>query len=96
MDFNNDSCGRFYFALDFNRDGITTISDLWLLFKSCFLIPAKGIAELLAASPRLAAFFEMDCMTGEGGGGVVFSTLVWLIVFSFIAAAGAVDKSITK
>ena len=90
MDFKNESCGRFYFAIDFNRDGITTISDLWLLFKSCFLIPAKGIAELLAAFPRLAAFFEMDCLTGEGGGGAVFSAFTWLIIFT--ALAEAVDE----
>ena len=93
MDFKNDSCGRFYFALDFNRDGTTTIGDLWLLVKNIYLIPAKGFAELLAAFPRLAAFFEMDCMTGEGGGGAVFSALTWLFIFTFIAVACAANKS---
>lgn len=81
MKFTNEFCGRFYFAFDMNGDGLTTISDIWMLFKTLFLIPSKAVAELIANLPKLASFFEMDCWTGEGGGGAIFSALVWFVFF---------------
>ena len=87
MNFSNVACGRFYFALDMNGDAAVTISDLWTLFKNVFLIPSKIIAQVIAGEPKIASFFEMDCLTGEGGGGAIFSILVWLVVFGMVATA---------
>ena len=87
MNFSNVECGRFYFALDMNGDGAVTISDLWILFKNMILIPSKVIAEGIAGMPKIASFFEIDCLTGEGGGGVVFSIFVWVVVYAMIAIA---------
>ena len=87
MKFTNEFCGRFYFSFDMNGDGLTTISDIWMLFKTLFLIPSKAVAELIANLPKLASFFEMDCWTGEGGGGAVFSAMVWFIVWAIMAAS---------
>lgn len=69
MKFTNEFCGRFYFAFDMNGDGLTTVSDIWMLFKNFFLIPSKAIVEPISHLPKIASFFEMDCLTGEGGGG---------------------------
>ena len=87
MNFSNVECGRFYFALDMNGNGAVTISDLWILFKNMILIPSKVIAEGIAGMPKIASFFEIDCLTGEGGGGVVFSIFVWVVVCAMIAVA---------
>ncbi|MDP1742932.1 hypothetical protein [Polaromonas sp.] len=91
MKFTNEFCGRFYFAFDMNGDGLTTISDIWMLFKNLFLIPSKAIAELIAHLPKLASFFEMDCWTGDGGGGAIFSALVWFVIF--VTTVDAVQNS---
>lgn len=87
MKFTNGFCGRFYFAFDMNGDGLTTISDIWMLFKTLFLMPSKAIAELIAHLPEFASFFEMDCLTGEGVGGAVFSAMVWFFVLASVAAS---------
>jgi len=87
MKFTNEFCGRFYFSFDMNGDGLTTISDVWTLFKTLFLIPSKAVAELIAHLSKIASFFEMDCLSGEGGGGAVFSAIVWLVVWAIMAAS---------
>lgn len=91
MKFTNEFCGRFYFAFDINGDGLTTISDIWMLFKTLFLIPSKAVAELIANLPKLASFFEIDCWTGEGGGGAIISALVWFVIF--VMTVDAVQNS---
>lgn len=85
----NDDCGRFYFAEDMNGDGLTTISDALLWLKAAFLLPSNFVAAALQGkqgSSGVAQFFEMDCSTGQGGGGAFFSLLIWIFVLSVVVA----------
>lgn len=84
MNFSNMSCGRFYFAMDMNSDGVVTISDLWLFLKFAWLLPSKLIVEIVAGNSRIASFFEIDCFTGESGGGAVFSFFAWFVAFNLV------------
>jgi hypothetical protein len=77
----NDYCGRFYFAKDMNGDLIFTIADVGLMIKFVCLLPAKAVVGLIATSPDLARFFEIDCSTGESWGGAIFSLCVVTVVF---------------
>jgi len=85
--FSNEFCGRFNFVLDMNADGMVTISDVWMLFKSVFLIPSKVITAGVAQYPTVASFFEIDCFTGEGAGGAIFSIAVWFVVLVLFVSA---------
>lgn len=96
----NDYCERFRFALDMNADMVFTISDVWLMFKFIWLLPAKAVVGCVHEIPRLAAFFEINCQTGESWGGGVFSffgwnvvvLIVWMIVWT-IDHLGAIQKA---
>jgi hypothetical protein len=77
----NDYCGRFRFAVDMNGDSAFTISDVWLMLEYGWLLPAKVVVGWIHAIPNLATFFEVDCQTGEGWGGGIFSFFVWGVVF---------------
>lgn len=79
----NEYCNRFFFATDMNGDLAFTITDLWLISKFMFLLPAKIIVGLVHNSD-MATFFEVNCATGESWGGAWFSLVVWAIVFIFI------------
>jgi hypothetical protein len=79
-------CKRFYFAADMNADLAFTISDVWLLSKQAWLLPAKGVVALLHEHDDWASFFEITCATGEGAGGAIFSLFAWMIVLPLAAA----------
>lgn len=79
----NEYCGRFLIAIDMNGDLAFTISDVWLISKFVWLMPAKVVIGVLHETPGTATFFEIGCGTGEGWGGAIFSFFVWLIVLGF-------------
>ena len=81
----DEYCGRFFFAKDMNDDLAFTITDLWLMAKFVFLLPAKIVTGLIHNS-ELASFFEVACLTGEGWGGAVFSLFAWVLVFALVGA----------
>jgi hypothetical protein len=68
-----------------NRDLAITISDVWLIAKFIFLLPAKLIVGLVHSTPSWAKFFEVDCGTGESYGGALFSFFVWWFCYVLIA-----------
>lgn len=73
----NQWCGRFRFAWDMNANGTVTITDIELLLKFFFLLPATCATLVLSAFPALANFFEVNCDTGTKWGGAIFSWIVW-------------------
>lgn len=77
----NDHCGRFHIGTDMNGDLVFSISDVWLLVKFIWLLPAKAVVGLAQSVDVLAAFLEIHCSTGESWGGGVFSLFGWLAVF---------------
>jgi len=84
MKFINEQCGRFSFSWDMNADGLVTISDVLKLVDFFFRIPVKITLEIVAQAPSIATFFEINCLTGEGWGGTIFSALLWIVVFLII------------
>lgn len=76
----NDFCGRFHFAKDMNGDLMFTISDIWLMIKFIWLLPAKAIMALIDNSPQLVTFFEATCAMGDSWGGGVLSFFGWLVI----------------
>lgn len=83
----NDPCGRFFIAKDMNGDFVFTITDVWLIAKYIWLLPAKAVVYLFENSPSWARFFEITCSTGESLGGAIFSLFVWGVVLAFISVA---------
>ena len=85
-----DYCGRFHIVKDMNGDQVFSISDVWLIVKFLWLLPAKAVVGLSQTFPVLAAFFEINCSTGESWGGGIFSLFGWLaalIVFVSVLIA---------
>jgi hypothetical protein len=82
----SDYCGRFYFAIDMNGDFIFTITDVSLMLKFFYLLPAKVAVGMIASSPDLTRFFELDCSTGESWGGGMFSLFVWFVILGIFRA----------
>jgi hypothetical protein len=72
-----DYCHRFHFAADMNGDRAFTVTDVWLWAETVFRLPALLVAWTFGAVPETARFFEIDCGTGQGSGGAVFSAAVW-------------------
>jgi hypothetical protein len=72
-----DLCGRFYFAKDMNGDFMFTISDVWLMIKFAWLLPAKIAMTMIESSPQLVTFLESNCTTGDSWGAGIFSLIAW-------------------
>lgn len=68
---------RWYFELDANRDGVFSISDIWLNIKWICLAPGDAIIYWLAKIPDLRTFFELS----EASYGNWFSILIGLPIF---------------
>lgn len=83
----NDYCERFHFVKDMNGDLVFSISDVWLIIEFIWLLPAKVVVSLAHNQPKLAAFFEIDCSTGNSWGGGIFSLFVWFVVLGLIGWA---------
>jgi len=83
----NDVCGRFHFAWDMNEDAAFSISDVWMVLETIWKIPSNLVAQILQGWPVSANFFEIDCFTGQGSGGAIFSSIVWLIVIGAISSS---------
>ena len=77
-------CQRFRFVSDMNGDMAFTISDVWALIKLAWLLPSNALIAVIHDT-SLATFFEVDCTTGQGGGGAVLSFLCWLAVCGALA-----------
>ena len=82
-----DYCGRFHLVIDMNGDGVFSISDVWLMLKFLWLLPAKVVVSLALAYPGLATFFEINCSTGESWGGGIFSLVAWFFALLLIGLA---------
>ena len=82
-------CKRFRFVTDMNGDLGFTISDVGALVKLAWLLPSNAFVALVHETDRLAAFLEIDCATGQGVGGGIFSLLCWA---GAVAALGAVGE----
>lgn len=80
----NDLCNRFYFAKDMNGDFAFTISDVWLLAKAIWLIPAKAVMLIVDNSAGMGRFFEASCSTGESWGGAIFSFFGWILILGVV------------
>ncbi len=89
----NDYCGRFHFAKDMNGDFVFSISDVWLMIKFIWLLPAKAVVGLMHSTPTWAAFFEIDCSTGESWGGGIFSLFAWFVILALVGVLLAVAES---
>ena len=81
-----DYCERFHIVKDMNGDGMFSISDVWLIIKFIWWLPAKAVVYMAQGS-TLAAFFEVTCSTGESWGGGIFSLAAWFFAFVLIAVA---------
>jgi len=75
-----DYCGLFRFSKDMNADQVFSITDVWLIIKFIWLLPAKIIMFLVHNSPKLSAFFEVDCSTGNSWGGGIFALFGWIVI----------------
>ena len=79
-----DYCERFHFVKDMNGDFVFSISDVWLIVKFIWLLPAKVVMYVVENQPAMATFFEIDCSTGESWGGGFFSLIAWIIVLTIV------------
>jgi hypothetical protein len=62
---------------DMNANGAVTITDIGLLLKFFFLLPATSATSVLSEFPTLTNFFEVNCHTGTSWGGAIFSVTIW-------------------
>lgn len=77
MDF--DYCPKIFEKFDANRDGLNTISDLWILIGDVIALPGFLVVRVLSEIPGMAEFFEIDCSTGRGWFSITLSlVLFWL------------------
>ena len=83
----NDYCARFHIVKDMNGDLVFSISDVWLIIKFIWLLPAKAVVGFSHNVSAWATFFEIDCSTGESWGGGIFSLFVWFVVLGLIGWA---------
>lgn len=81
-----DYCQRFHIVKDMNGDLLFSISDVWLIIKFIWLLPAKAVVSLIENNSKWAAFFEINCSTGESWGGGMFSLVGWFVIFVGIVA----------
>ena len=82
-------CQRFRFVADMNGDLAFTVSDVWALIQRAWLLPSNGLVAMLHENERVASFLEIDCITGQGVGGVLFSLVCWFV--ALVAVAGIVE-----
>ena len=82
----NEYCGRLFFAKDMNGDLAFTITDIWLMAKFVFLLPAKLVVGIIHNTEMASTFFEVSCSTGESWGGAIFSAFAWTLVPPLLAA----------
>lgn len=80
----NDYCERFHFVKDMNSDLAFTISDVWLMIKFIWLLPAKAVVGLIQNNPKWTAFFEINCSTGESWGGGISSFVGWIVILALV------------
>ena len=82
----NDYCQRFHIVKDMNGDLVFSISDVWLIIKFVWLLPAKVVMSLIQSNPKWATFFEIDCSTGDSWGGGLFSLVGWFVILALVGA----------
>ncbi len=71
-----------------NGDLAFTISDVWLILKFLWLLPAKAVIGIVHAEAQmLGRFLELTCDTGAGWGGAIFSFFIWYVAFLLFAVA---------
>lgn len=87
-----ETCGRAIFRMDFNQDGLITISDFGNQFKEVLLLPSTLVLAGLHQFESLWIFLELNCQSGSGIFGGLFSAFVWLMVFTSIASGNEPPK----
>jgi hypothetical protein len=84
---------RWHFAADMNGDGVFTISDVWLMAKYVYFAPGDAlILSVMAVSPKLATFFEIDAGWLYGWVSSVISGIIWFWMFGTILWASIEEK----
>jgi hypothetical protein len=72
-------------ALDANADGAITLGDFvtWAVY--IFHLPAYTGMIIVDSFPLVAQFFAVDCRTGFGWGGTLFSLVAWALLATSVA-----------
>lgn len=71
---------RWQWAGDFNRDGVISVSDVWLGFQWIFFAPGDALILIIMRFwPSIAIFFEMNIDTLSGFWSGAMSVPVWLL-----------------
>lgn len=83
-----DLCGRLLFTTDGNFDNVFTVSDMLIIAKQIFYLPANLIILFSEQFPQFITFFEIDCTTGTGWGAAIFSAFVWYVVLIIASVVG--------
>ena len=79
---------RWSFLLDMNRDGVFTISDIWVWVSFVFFAPGDGLIYLVLNSfPDVGTFLEYSVADYGGISSGIISFVVWLclIIGSVVA-----------
>jgi|GEM_PF-2982402 len=83
-----DSCGRFNFIADMNKDGVFDINDIGKIAEFIWFLPTKTALVLASYSPDLVKLLAIHCKTGVSWGGGVFSLIVWASLLIVIVELG--------
>lgn len=70
-----------------NRDGVVTISDVWLWFKWLYFYPGDVVLEVILKIPGLATFLEVSDASFGGSASGIMSAPVWGFVWLMIWAS---------
>jgi hypothetical protein len=73
-------------ALDANADGVLTLGDFVTWAGYIFHLPAYTGMIIVDSFPLAAQFFAVDCRTGFGWGGTLFSLLAWALLVTSVVA----------
>ena len=79
---HSDLWGRSYFV----HDWVFSITDAWSAFKYLWLLPSKGLVNLIHCDTSVSRFLHIDCLTGASLGGYLLSGLAWFCGVCLLAA----------
>lgn len=71
---------RWQFSRDMNRDGVFTISDIWLWFQWIFFLPGDALLAATMSNQWLATFLEITPLNYGGWLSGIVSAIAWVIL----------------
>ncbi len=81
---------RWIFVADMNRDGLVTVSDLWLWVKWAFYAPGDCILlGVMLQMPQVAKFLEVSTLMLYGWWSFAISLWVWYVIITGTLGAAA-------